>query len=370
MAKKSLGHVQLQWTCPNCETRNPGPQKLCSNCGDAQPEDVEFHQAAQETLITDEKELAKAKAGPDIHCRYCGTRNPATAKTCSQCGAPTEEGAARKQGQVLGAHRSEPAKKINCPSCETPNEPDAATCVQCGSALTRSQPEAKKPPTSTGHPISTPKPRRQGVSPFGAIRIGILVLFICGAFIAFIYLSQRTEDVRGQVQSVEWTRNLAIEGLVPVTYETWHDEIPAEGIRGICTPKVHHTQPEPAPNADEVCGTPYTIDQGSGFGEVVQDCEYRVYEDFCEYTIDEWREVDQISTSGNDFSPRWPEPAINNDQRVGERDEDYQVSFSTEQGRYSYSVGNETQYQQYQIGSRWILKVNTFNAVVATEPCR
>ena len=32
MAKKSLGHVELQWTCPNCETVNPGLVKVCEGC--------------------------------------------------------------------------------------------------------------------------------------------------------------------------------------------------------------------------------------------------------------------------------------------------------------------------------------------------
>ena len=68
MARKSVGYVHMEWTCPNCGTRNKGTAKLCVNCATAQPADVEFEQVAQETLIEDEALIAKAKAGPDIHC--------------------------------------------------------------------------------------------------------------------------------------------------------------------------------------------------------------------------------------------------------------------------------------------------------------
>ena len=76
MTKKSLGYVELEWTCPNCETRNPGPHKFCNGCGAPQPEDVEFEQPIEEKLITDAEQIARAQAGPDLHCPYCEARNP------------------------------------------------------------------------------------------------------------------------------------------------------------------------------------------------------------------------------------------------------------------------------------------------------
>ncbi len=87
MAKKSLGYAKLQWTCPNCKTINPGPEKLCLSCGSPQPENVEFEDSMSRELIKDENEIKSAKAGPDIHCPFCGTRNPSTQKICSRCGA-------------------------------------------------------------------------------------------------------------------------------------------------------------------------------------------------------------------------------------------------------------------------------------------
>ena len=58
MARKDLGKIELQWTCPNCGGINPGPDKLCNQCGAAQPENVEFEQAERQQIISErEKEV-------------------------------------------------------------------------------------------------------------------------------------------------------------------------------------------------------------------------------------------------------------------------------------------------------------------------
>ena len=360
MTRKTVGYVRTEWTCPNCQTRNPGPQKTCTSCGMPQPENVEFEEAGQDELIKDEAELAKAQSGPDVHCYYCGSRNPAGATSCTQCGADLTQAKARTSGKVLGAQRTGPAPKIACPSCGTENEASAGKCVQCGAPLPKPQPATPK--ARAVLPQQVKKPWAIGV-------IGVLAVLCCLAAVVFFVLSNRTSDVTGTVNNVSWTRAIAIEALGPVQYEDWHDKIPAQAVVGTCTQKMRRTQDNPAPNAKEVCGTPYKVDKGSGYAEVVQDCKYQVYEDWCKYTVDEWKQADEVSVSGSDFSPQWPAaPALNSRQREGARKETYQVTFRTEQGQYTYTPGTQTEFAQYQIGSRWVLKVNTFNAVVSTEP--
>jgi ribosomal protein L40E len=363
MAKKSLGYVELQWTCTNCGTKNPGAQKTCLSCGMPQPEDVEFEQPAQEELLINEAKLNQAKAGPDIHCHYCGSRNPASAETCSQCGADLAEGTKRDHGQVLGAHRHEEAKAIECPACGTPNEADAPKCIQCGAGLAEPQPEAKQPA-----PVPAAKPKRSGLGWLGGAGLVILALLCAAAAITYFVLAGRTEDITGTVDSVNWSRSVAIEGLVPVEYEAWHDEIPAEGVVGTCVQKVRGVQNDPAPNSREVCGTPYTVDSGSGFGEVVQDCKYEILEDFCGYTVDQWRQVDSINLSGEDLAPHWPDLALSADRRAGDRTESYRCIFKTEDGVYTFSTSDESLYNRCAVGSRWNLKINTFGAVNELEP--
>jgi ribosomal protein L40E len=361
MAKKRLGYVELEWTCSNCGSRNPGPQKMCSNCGSPQPEDVEFEQKASEALLEDEEKLAQAKAGPDIHCYYCGTRNPATAKTCSQCGAALAEGERRKSGQVLGAHRTGPAEPLLCPNCSAENNPNEDICANCGAALPR--------PKARPEPAAAPKPARKGGIPGKVIGIGVAVVvaLLCGVLIFFF---NRTEEVSGRVERIEWQRDIEIEGLVAVEYDDWRSDIPNDAVVGRCTLRVHHSQDDPPARdqSKEICGTPFTVDSGSGFGEVVQECRYEVYQEWCDYTVEEWRQVDTVTLTGDDFNPQWPQFTPGPNQREGGRAETYRCYFATEQGQRAYATSNFSRYQDCEIGSRWNLDVNSFNVVLDIEP--
>jgi hypothetical protein len=195
------------------------------------------------------------------------------------------------------------------------------------------------------------------------IAIVLLLAVVC-------ILANRTKDVTGRVESVSWTRNIAVEELGPVTHEEWRDKIPSGAVVGTCTQKVHHTQNDPAPNAQQVCGTSYTVDKGSGYGEVVQDCQYQVYAEWCKYTVKEWQKVDTATLSGKDLNPRWPEPQLGANQRAGEREEVYEIVFDNDGKKYTYQTRDAAEFAQCQIGSRWILKVNTFGQVNSIQPTR
>ncbi len=355
MSKKSLGYVHMQWVCPYCGAKNKGLDKKCASCAAAQPDDVQFEQAAQEKIITDETTIAKAKAGADVHCAYCGTRNEAETAVCQQCGADLSEGSKRETGRVTGAHRTKAAPPVPCPYCGSENPADAATCQNCGASTSK---EKQAPP-------SPPSPKKKSKMPI-AIVIGIVLFLIacCG----FLFLSNRTEDESAKVDGIEWKRTVNVEALVPVTHETWKDEIPNDAIGvGVCVSKEHHTQSNPPSNTSsastEVCGTPYTVDQGSGLGEVVQDCEYIIYAQWCDYTVEEWAVVHEAIADGTDMNPYWPEVNLSAGEREGGRDESYTVDFAADGKSYTYHTGDEAEYKLYRVGTNWVLKVNTFGSV-------
>lgn len=353
MAKKSLGYTELEWTCPFCGTRNPGTAEKCSGCHAPQPADVKFEQAAQDTLITDEEKIARAKAGPDVHCPFCGARNPAGAAQCSECLADLTGAEKREAGQTIGAHREKAAPDVACPSCGQMNPAAAMRCESCGASLAETrQPETPKPP---------PPAKSGSKLPF--IIIGVVVLALIACCGVFAVLSSRTEDVTGQVTDVQWERTIEVEALVPVERETWRDDVPAGAILGVCREEVHHTQSDYVSGSTEVCGDPYTVDTGTGVGEVVQDCEYQVYADYCEYTIDEWQVVDTLRSTGHDFNPTWPQLQLAYEQREGSRDTNYIIVFRTDGETVTYNTENEAEFNAAQIGSNWILKINTFGVV-------
>jgi ribosomal protein L40E len=360
MAKKTLGYTELQWTCPNCTALNPGSEKSCLQCGAPQPEDVAFEQVKGAELIQDEAVEARVDAGPDIHCPYCNARNPGDAKICSQCGGDIIGGEKRKEGQVLGAYKEESINIIPCPHCGAEIPETEKICPECGGSMFTATQEAVIAPT--------PRPADQP----GKKRIPLLLIIIlalgCIGIGFLIFLSMRTEAVTGTVNRIGWERSIAIEGLIPVEYRDWRDNIPKDGEIMGCQQEVRSVEDQPQPNSEEVCGTPYSIDTGSGYAEIVQDCQYYVYDDYCTFSVMEWTVVDTISNTGSDFYPEWPEPVINNNQRLGTQTEVYTIIFDTGNGEVSYSLDDYQVFLEFQPDTRWNLEINSFGNLVSVSP--
>jgi len=361
MTQETLGYVKLEWTCPKCNNRNPGLEKTCLSCGAPQPETVQFVQAGQQELSQDEALKKTAEAGADIHCAFCGTRNPAGESICAQCGADLKSGTRREAGQVVGAFVAGAAKQIACPSCGATNPESALKCVQCGAQLKLAPPVP-----------AAPQAPAAGMAANKLVWIGIAVaaVFCICAIVGYFILSAPRTSQTGVVQSVEWQTSVAIEALGPVNRSGWQDEIPQEAEPGNCTDKVRQTvNSEPAGGKyNKVCGTPYTVDTGSGVGKVVQDCQFEVLAPYCEFTVQEWQVVDEARQSGSDLAPLLANPRLASNQRLGRQSASYVVVFETENKQYSYPVATLDEFQTFTLGSRWTLKINALGDLVSVEP--
>ncbi len=354
MAKETLGYMKLEWTCPRCNSRNPGPQKTCLSCGAPQPEDVAFHLPERQELLQDENEINQAKKGADIHCPYCGARNPADAASCAQCGGSLEEGTRRHSGNVVGAFAAQPASQgVLCANCGAANEVQALKCVSCGAPLPR-----RLERTAEAMPKRNAK--------IGWL-IGAALLILLSVCVAIIVLAFRTEGIEARVKESYWQSTLIVESLQPVKHSDWREEIPPEADILRCEPKVHHVQEEAVANANKVCGTPYTVDTGGGYAEVVQDCVYEVLMDYCEYEVMEWRAVEKLTQRGQDLPVVYAlfNPAA--DQRIGERTASYVCIFDSSKGEFLYTTTDENLYRQCTPQSQWLLHVNSFGQIVSIE---
>src|SRR5512139_546830 len=251
MPQETVGYVNLEWTCKRCGSKNPGTTKICASCGNVMSETDKFDLPAQQELIEDEAVIAKAERGPDMTCKYCGARNPADAKNCSQCSADLTEGTARKSGEVLGAFSAEKKPDVKCPYCGELNPATALKCSKCaGSLAARPVDQVKAPPAA---PV-----KANNLPLFIGIGVLILAVILCGL------LFFRTTDTSAAVQGVQWQRAIEIMAERPVQHETWRDQVPSGAALGSCELKVRGTQDEPAPNSEKICGTPYTVDTGTG----------------------------------------------------------------------------------------------------------
>jgi hypothetical protein len=365
MTQETVGYVNLEWDCPKCGTRNPGTEKICVSCGAAQPQDVQFKQAAGQVARQDETLKKVAESGADIHCGFCGTRNPAGAEICSQCGADLKKGVRREAGKVIGAYQATPVRQIACPSCGQANAETVARCVNCGAPISVS-PSHQSSAVPVGSKTGS---RNNGLWIAGGVVAALIVICLIGTA---IFLATSRSDQTGTVQSATWQTMVVIEQLGPVSHQDWQDQIPQDAQVGQCTDKVRTVQ-DSQPSGmkyNKVCGTPYTVDTGSGVGKVVQDCQFEVLDAYCDYTVQEWREVNQARQSGTNFSPAYAQPTLSANQRLGQQSIMYVVVFKTAKDQYEYQVANLEEFKRFSPGSHWTLSINGFGQIVGVEPAQ
>jgi hypothetical protein len=248
--------------------------------------------------------------------------------------------------------------EVTCPSCATVNPATNFKCSNCGTTLpVPGAPEPAPRPVATG----------RGFNPILIVALVGIVLACCIG--GYIYFNQ-TDEVRAEVGDVNWQRSIVVLGLAPVNRQNWRDQIPSNADVGSCSEQVRYRSDYAEVNSREVCGEPYTVDTGSGFGEVVQDCYYEVYDDYCQYTSIEMIPVTTLVERGNDLSPRWPEVRLGNEEQQGEATETYSVEFQVDGREYTYTPRDASAFQQFRPGSEWNIEVNNLGNIVDIQPAQ
>ena len=353
--RRTVGFVENEWTCPNCSTRNKGSVKTCENCGAPQPENVQFELGAEQKMVTDAEKVKAAQAGADIHCGFCGARNPANAETCSKCGADLKEGKAREAGRVMQAPPAQP-KIIQCKNCGTENPGTNSVCSNCGSPLPRVAPVQAQavaaPPLTRGGltpaaPLAGKKTNTKRNLLIAGVVLGCLAV-VCATVIGLFFIPTSTVD--GTVTSVHWQTNVPVQEIQEVRYTDEQGSPPSGAYDVSC-----HTE--------ESC-TQETVDRGNGYSEVVETCNDVQY---CSYSVDEWQTIQTYTLEGNDLRPIYESPNIASDQRIGDESETLTVNFSTDDGNKTYNASSLSEFQQFQVGTTWTLRLNVLGGVVSVE---
>jgi membrane protease subunit (stomatin/prohibitin family) len=348
-SRQSKGFIELEWICPNCNSRNRGPVKTCQNCGAPQPENVQFYAPAEAKVIQDENAARLASLGPDIHCAFCGTRNPANATTCSQCGADLKEGKARQAGGEVA--RAPETAQVTCANCGEVNPAGQTMCARCGAPLPRAgKPSAEEKP-GAGAPAQGPATKRK----FPAwVILGGVIAFLAVICIGVYLLFAPSKTVNATVSDVYWQTAVPLQEIQAVRYSDEAGSPPAGAYDVSC-----HEETQ------QVC-VEKTIDKGNGYAEVVQECHDETTQ-YCSYTLDEWKTVQTFTLEGHDLTPVYARPSVAKGQRLGGEMLTLTVFFSDGRETYSYTPESLTEFQRFAVGSSWTLHLNALGGVVEVE---
>jgi DNA-directed RNA polymerase subunit RPC12/RpoP len=346
MARRTRGYVRLEWVCPNCSTRNPGPKKSCINCGAPQPENVQFGRAVDEQLVTDRESIQAAQAGADFVCPYCGTRNSAMAKICVQCGGDLVEAKRRASGAELTANTG--PREVSCTNCGTVNPVSRSNCSKCGSPFPRTAPPT---PLAAAAKTSVGAQRRASRWWLWAA-IGAVVLLCIGAVMMFVV---PTASMAATVSDVRWETSVPVQDMQAVQHSNESGSPPSGAYDVSC-----HTEDK------EVCQE-RVVDQGNGFGEVVQDCHTESTQ-YCSYTVDEWKTIQIYTLDGHNYSPVYAQPSVAAGQRLGDQQAEYTVFFETEAGQKTYSPSDLADFSQFRVGSTWNLSLSAVGGILDVKP--
>jgi len=278
-----------KWRCPYCSVANRGAAMACSGCGATRDKDVAFFLDGDAPEVTDDALIARARAGADWLCSFCGDANAPERDHCRNCGA--EKGAAP----------SRPVLDVPL----TPSPPPRA--------------------------VAAPSPRR-----FRAWAVAVLLVLV--AFVvAAAYFGLRRTDETLTVAGFEWERRVAVEAWRTVREQAWEGSVPA-GARVVSRrPEVHHTERDQVGTRRVKAGH---RDLGNGFFEDVYRDEpiYRerpVYRTRVTYDVQRWVPDRTVQASGQDHAAHWPDPHLRTGEREASRAEKLVVLLD---GRRTYRM--------------------------------
>jgi len=334
------------WDCPVCgRTGIRGSQKFCGGCGHPRGDNVRFYLPDDAPEVTAAAELARAQAGPDWICAFCGADNPSTNGYCSGCGAPPDDSRRREVREVR------------------PGQP------------------ADKPPLS-GKPPTPPARRSKGWW-IGCASLLALVLLV--AVILFLVFRPRSAEL--EVQGHGWQRTMAVETFRTLTETGWQGEIPADARILAQSRQVRsHRQVQTGTERREKVVTERrqtgtrkvkvgVKDLGNGYFEdiyedqpvyeevqktvSVEEPVYReepVYAIQIRYEVDRWIKIPDKTATGRGRQAEWPVLADN--ERAAKRKAEYTVHFRDADGEvYEYTIPDEATWLSFQEGERYVAAV-------------
>ena len=343
--------VMAYWDCPYCGAQgNRGDVVNCPSCGRARG-DVKFylkdHMEDQvreqgetgDVEYVDDEKAKEMSRNPDWYCSFCNSLNSDNAAFCSNCGASRESSEANYFDMLK---KKEEREQRNAPPQPTAQE------------LARSAPKAK-----SKLPL-------------------ILIVAVIAIVGIFLYLNGNNTSSGLTVSALSWQRNIQIEENIKYSESDW--QLPAGAEKTSEKEEFHHfdsvldhyesVEVEKSRRVLDHYETYYTYkDLGNGAYEQVEN-ERPVYttEYYTEteqqpvyvqvpryatkyyYDIWRWTPTRVVTSEGTDHSTSWPEFVLGENEREGQRAEEYRFAVKDSKDQTSVYRLAEDDWMKLNVG--------------------
>ena len=320
MSKLVMGY----WDCPVCGNKEiRGDVTNCPSCGRARG-DVKFYMknveegsSREENDRTDIEYLTEEQAkyvskNPDWYCSFCNSLNSDNAQFCGNCGATREDSEANYFDRLKKKQEEEAA--------ELAAQPQVSSQPQKGS--------------------------RKPLVIVAAILLAIVALFV------WMNGNKTAGDL--QVTALNWIRNINIEENRMYSESGW--SLPDGAEQTDARQEIHHydsvldhyesVDVQRSRQVIDHYETYYTYeDNGNGtftevshqrpvyeteyYTETVQQPVYRQVPRYATkyyYNIWRWTPSRDVTATGTDHNTEWPVPELAENEREGQRTEDYRFT--------------------------------------------
>ena len=320
MSKLVMGY----WDCPVCGNKEiRGDVTNCPSCGRARG-DVKFYMknveegsSREENDRTDIEYLTEEQAkyvskNPDWYCSFCNSLNSDNAQFCGNCGATREDSEANYFDRLKKKQEEEAA--------ELAAQPQVSSQPQKGS--------------------------RKPLVIVAAILLAIVALFV------WMNGNKTAGDL--QVTALNWIRNINIEENRMFSESGW--SLPDGAEQTNARQEIHHydsvldhyesVDVQRSRQVIDHYETYYTYeDNGNGtftevshqrpvyeteyYTETVQQPVYRQVPRYATkyyYNIWRWTPSRDVTATGTDHNTEWPVPELAENEREGQRTEDYRFT--------------------------------------------
>lgn len=312
--------VMGYWDCPICGTKEiRGDVANCPSCGRARGE-VQFYvkdytegTSLREEELSQYEQLDEEKAQemgdkPDWYCSFCNSLNSDKAEICSNCGATRADSEANYFEMLKKKEEREAAEL------------------------------AAQPQVSSA-------PQKKSRSP-----LFIFALILVTLIAVFMWMNGNKTATDLKVTAVQWARVISVEENRQYSESGWSLPQGAELVRtareisGYTQVFDHYDYVDEQRSRQVYDHDEYTlVDNGNGtfsqvahpvyrteyYTETVKRAVYRnepVYNTKYYYTIWRWAPSRQVSASGDDHEPYWPEFELGENEREGERAAEYRFT--------------------------------------------